>query len=184
MVNPRVATVSKGFQFLPAKPMLIIRMFGQIQRFSKWIVRATGVGARGNERVLVISKEGYDPLGRLCSRLRWQLTYANDLPIALKNLQDQTFDVVIYDRDMPGQDWRLAITSLAATAPWSTILLLSPLGHPELWNEVVRRGGHDILGKPISDDGVESALGLAMARAKLKSSLDKRKVDKRKPATV
>jgi DNA-binding NtrC family response regulator len=157
---------------------------GQIQRLSKWIVRAARAGAGGYKSVLVISKERYEPIGSLCRRLRWELNYATDLPIALVNLQDQRFDVVIYDRDLSDQDWRPAVTSLAATAPWSSILLLSPLGHPELWNEVIRRGGHDILGKPISEDAVESALGLAMARAKLRCSLEKRKTGKRNTAVV
>ena len=121
---------------------------------------------------------------RLCGRLGWQLNYAPDLPTALLNLENQSFEVVIYDQDLPDQDWRQAVTSLATTAPWSSILLLSPLGHPELWNEVIRRGGHDILYKPISEGGAESAIALAMARAKLRSSQDSRTVGKGRIATV
>ena len=150
-----------------------------LQRFSKWILRATRVRDDGNETVLVISKEQYESIGRFCRRLRWRLKYAADLPAALTNLQTQSFEVVIYDHELPDQDWRLAVTSLANLTPRSSILLLSPLGHPELWNEVIRRGGHDILCKPISDDGFESAVALAMARAKLTSNLDKRRIDRR-----
>ncbi len=99
--------------------------------------------------------------------MRWRLDYASDLRVALVNLRDRRFDVVIYDQDMPGQDWRAAVTSLATTAPMSSILLLSPLGHPEIWNEVIQRGGHDILSKPVSEGGIGSAVALAMARAKI-----------------
>jgi FixJ family two-component response regulator len=141
---------------------------GQILRFSKWIVRAAGARTAANQSVLVISKEGYDSIGRLCHRLQWELNYACDLPVALKDLRDRRFDVVIYDQDMPNEDWRLAVTSLAHTAPLSSILLLSPVRQPELWNEVIRRGGHDMLSKPISDESVESAVALAMARTKLR----------------
>jgi len=148
----------------------------QLQRFSKWIVRATRARTSDNERVLVISEADHTPIGRLCKRLRWELDYAADLQIALVNLQNRTFDVVIYDQHLPNQDWRLAVTSLAASAPLSSILLLSPRGHPELWNEVIRRGGHDILSKPISEDGVESTVALAMARAKSSRSRSSRKV--------
>jgi DNA-binding response OmpR family regulator len=151
----------------------------QIKRFFKWIVRATYLRDGRNEQVLVISKEDYESIGRFCRRLRWKLRYAADLPTALVNLQDQSFEVVIYDHDLPGQDWRSAVTTLANTAPSSSILLLSPLGHPELWNEVIRRGGHDMLCKPISDESFESAVALAMARAKLTSSLDRRRTDRR-----
>jgi DNA-binding NtrC family response regulator len=147
-----------------------------LQRFSKWIVRATRARTADNERVLVISKAGYDSIGRLCMRLRWELDYAADLPIALMNLRNRRFDVVIYDQDVPDQDWRVAVTSLATAAPWSSILLLSPLGYPELWNEVIRRGGHDLLSKPISEDRVESAVALAMARAKSSRSRSNRRI--------
>ena len=95
--------------------------------------------------------------------------------MASVNLKDRRFEVVIYDQDMPDQDWRSAVTSLAATAPWSSILLLSPPGHPELWNEV-QQGGHGMLNKPISEDGVESAVALAMARAKLSRNHSGRKI--------
>jgi CheY-like chemotaxis protein len=141
---------------------------GQIQRFSKWIVRAAGARSAGNQSVLVISREGLDSIGRLCRRLQWELNYASNLPAALQELQHRRFDVVIYDQDMPNEDWRLAVTSLAATAPWSSVLLLSPARQPELWNEVIRQGGHDMLNKPISEDVVESAVALAMARTKLR----------------
>jgi DNA-binding NtrC family response regulator len=141
---------------------------GQIQRFSKWIVRAAGTRNDGKQRVLVISKEAYDAIGRLCRRLRWELNYATALADALMDLRDRRFDVVIYDQDLPDEDWRLAVTSLANTAPWSSVLLLSTGTQPELWNEVIRRGGHDTLSKQISDDDVESAVAMAMARTKLK----------------
>ena len=153
-----------------------LSIVGRIQRFSKWIGRATRFRSAGKETVLVISKEGYDSIGRLCRRLEWELNYVPDLPIALMNLRNRRFDVVIYDQDMPDQDWRAAVTSLATTARASSIILLSPLGHPELWNEVIRRGGHDTLSKPICEDGAESALALAMARAKLSRSLAKRRI--------
>jgi len=164
--------------------MYQLDIVAQIQRFAKWIVRATRVGDGRNGKVLVISKEDYESIGRFCRRLSWNLKYAADLPTALMNLQDQSFEVVIYDHELPDQDWRSAVTSLANTTPRSPILLLSPLGHPELWNEVIRRGGHDILCKPISNEGFESAVALAMARAKLTSNLDKRRIDRRRIAAL
>jgi DNA-binding NtrC family response regulator len=139
-----------------------------------WIVRIIRARSSRDDGVLVVSKESYDPVARLCRRLRWRLKYAADLPTALMRLRDQSFEVVLYDQDLPNQNWRMAVTSLSTIAPWSSIVLLSPRGHPELWNEVIRRGGHDILCKPISEEGAESALALAMARAKLRSSQDRR----------
>jgi DNA-binding response OmpR family regulator len=149
-----------------------------IQRFSQWIVRVIRARHAGSERVLVISTETHELVERFCRRLEWKLTYAFDFQTALAILQDQSFEVIIYDQDLPHQDWRSAVTSLATTAPWSSILLLSPLGYPALWNEVIRRGGHDILYKPISE-AAGSVVALAMTRAKLRSSLDRRRIGKR-----
>jgi len=90
--------------------------------------------------VLVVSREAHDSIELLCRRLRWKLNYATDVPTALMTLRDRKFDVVIYAEDIPDQDWRSAVTSLATTAPLSSILLLSSRGHPELWNEVISAG--------------------------------------------
>jgi DNA-binding NtrC family response regulator len=145
----------------------LIDMAGQLQRFSQWMVRASRARADRHERILVISRDAQEAIGRLCRRLRWEVEYAADLALGLVHLGNQRFDVVIYDQDLPNQDWRMAVSSLAGMAPRSSILLLSPRGNPELWPEVIRRGGHDMLSKPVSENGAESAVAMAIARAKM-----------------
>lgn len=139
----------------------------QIQRFSNRILRAVRAQTHANQKVLVVSPDSYEAIGRLCRRLKLELQYAVSVPAALTNLGRGRFDVVIYDQDMPSEDWRQAVTLLAQASPGSSILLLSTLRQPEIWNEVIRKGGHDMLNKPISEDGAESTIALARARAKV-----------------
>ena len=140
---------------------------GQIQRFSNRILHVVRAQDAGNRKILIVSEETDDAMVRLCGRLKLELNYAASLPLALSNLHDSKFDVVLYDQDVPCQDWRAALTILAEASPGSSILLLSTLKQPELWHEVIRRGGHDIVAKPVSDDGAESTIALALARARL-----------------
>lgn len=152
---------------------------GQIQRFSNRIWQAVRAQRAGSERVLVVSEDRDDALGRLCGRLRLELKYAGNLAVALSNLRENDFAVVIYDHDISGQDWRAAVSTLAHASPGSSILLMSTLRQPEIWNEVVRKGGHDMLSKPISEEGAESTIALARARAKVNRM--RRKIVKTSP---
>jgi len=115
----------------------------------------------------VISKDCYEAMGRLCSRLKLELIYCASFPLAVRKLQATPFDVVIFDQDLPHQNWGAAVGVLAQTSPESSIILLSTRRHPEVWNEVIRNGGHDMLEKPISEEGAESSIALAMARAEV-----------------
>jgi DNA-binding NtrC family response regulator len=138
---------------------------GQLHRFSNLLRQAVFAPSSRNQRVLVISKDCYDAIGRLCSRLKLELIYCASLPLALSKLQAANFDVVIIDQDLPHQNWGASVGVLAQVSPGSSILLLSTRRHPEIWNEVIRNGGHDMLEKPISEEGAESTIALARARA-------------------
>ena len=120
-----------------------------------------------NRRALLVSIETFDELETLCTRLHLDLNCSNSLRAALESLRDSRFDVIVYDQDLPAQDWRTAISALARTAPTSSILLLSRSVQLDLWNDVVRKGGHDVLIKPLAIQHAESTLALACARAKL-----------------
>ena len=152
-------------------------MLEQLQRICNRILHTVRAQASPNQRVLVVSKETYDSLACLCERLNLELNYSTSIPLALRNLRDGRFDVVIYDHETPSHDWRTAVTVLAQASPGSSILLLSILRQPEIWNEVIRKGGHDILSKPISEDSAtECTIALAKVRAKVQRILGDRRV--------
>ena len=142
-------------------------IMGQIRRFSHRVLQVVRAHATGSHGILVVAEIPDVAIVRLCERLKMELNFATNLPLALDNLHAHRFDVVIYDQDVPQEDWRTALPALAEASPRSSILLLSTLRQPDLWHEVIRRGGHDMLIKPVTEEAAESTVALAVARARL-----------------
>ena len=122
-------------------------------------------GSNGSPRVLLIATQDNDTIQHLCRRLQLDLKYASTLTNALQDLHHSDSDVVLYDQDLSPQGWRMSVATLAEACPRSSIILLTR--QPDLWNEVIRGGGHDLIRKPITESEAESTISLAVARAKL-----------------
>jgi DNA-binding NtrC family response regulator len=69
--------------------------------------------------------------------------------------------VILYDRDLPGLDWRDALRKLAGAIPACPVILTSPVNDGYLWGEVIRRGGYDVLAKPLQEDQTVRFVNLA-----------------------
>ncbi len=57
--------------------------------------------------------------------------------------------VVLLDRDWPGAEWKTDVQSFAAPPHQACVILLSGVSDVYLWQELVRRGGYDVLLKPL-----------------------------------
>jgi DNA-binding response OmpR family regulator len=88
--------------------------------------------------------------------MNWDLTAIETWEEASAVLTHRRFAVVLYDRDLPGRDWRQTIAELARISP--CILLASPVIDDALWQEVVERGGYDVLTKPFDEEHVLFAI--------------------------
>lgn len=140
---------------------------GRLQRFSDRILQVARAQATDVQKLLIVSDAAGDGLKRLCQRLNLEPSYTSDLSLALENLQCAKYDVVIYDHDLAYHDWQAAIAALARASPTSSILLMSTSQPPYVWKDLTRRGGHDVLQKPISGDEAESIIALAKVRARV-----------------
>ncbi len=69
--------------------------------------------------------------------------------------------VILCDRDLPGADWREAVQVLATSSRGACVILLSSVLDDYLRDEVGRKGGHDVLSKPLREDDVVRAVKLA-----------------------
>jgi hypothetical protein len=69
--------------------------------------------------------------------------------------------IIIWDRDLPGQDWRKAVHLLAMLPHRPCVLLLSRVVDDYLWNEVVSCGGYDVLSKPLRETDFVRTVRLA-----------------------
>jgi DNA-binding NtrC family response regulator len=97
----------------------------------------------------------------LCLQNRWEVFFAkgqNEARHALDRLKPQ---IILFDRDLGGEDWRELMTRFAASSGGACIILMSKVLDDHLWNEVVCNGGYEVLGKPLRADEVFRTVRLA-----------------------
>jgi DNA-binding NtrC family response regulator len=83
-----------------------------------------------------------------------------DANAALERLQAP---VIIFDRDWPGTDWRGAVEGFASVPQRACVILMSGVTDEYLWQELIRRGGYDVLTKPLRTQDAERVITLALS---------------------
>ena len=135
-----------------------------IARFVNWWRSGTG------ERipVLAIGREDLDrkALSTFSVRGQWDLVLTGSCEEALEALKKMRAAVILCDRDLPGVDWRDALEKLSASRPDCPIVLTSSVNDEYLWDEVVHKGGYDVLSKPLQEDLTVRAVNLAWSYSK------------------
>jgi DNA-binding NtrC family response regulator len=71
--------------------------------------------------------------------------------------------VILLDRDWPETAWRTAVERFAASPHRACVILVSGVTDAYLWQELTRRGGYDVLPKPLQADRVERTVRLALS---------------------
>jgi response regulator RpfG family c-di-GMP phosphodiesterase len=74
-----------------------------------------------------------------------------------------TAPVILLDRDWPETDWRIMVQNLAASPHQACVVLMSGVADDYLWQELVRRGGYDIVIKPLRPEDVTRVVKLALS---------------------
>jgi DNA-binding NtrC family response regulator len=97
----------------------------------------------------------------LCKRNQWEVFFATTREEAERVLQKLQPQIILFDRDMAGLDWRELVTYFAAASPRACIMLVSKVFDDYLWNELVSNGGYEVLGKPLREDEVSRAVRMA-----------------------
>jgi CheY-like chemotaxis protein len=92
----------------------------------------------------------------------WDIAIAQTVPEALGLLTSRAFPVVLCDRDLPGWDWRDALTRIVECSPGICFLLTSRVSDEFLWREVVMLGGYDVVPRPLIERVVTQTLQRAM----------------------
>jgi DNA-binding NtrC family response regulator len=69
--------------------------------------------------------------------------------------------VILYDRDLPSGDWRDIVSLLASSSCPTCVILISRVADDHLWEEVIRRGGYEVLSKPLRPEEVVRMIKLA-----------------------
>lgn len=71
--------------------------------------------------------------------------------------------VILFDRDLPGAEWRTAVKSLAASPHRACVVLMSGVVDDYLRQELIRRGGYEVLSKPLRADNILRVIKLALS---------------------
>ena len=98
----------------------------------------------------------------LRERREWDIVITQTVPEALSLLALHAFPIVLCDRDLPGWDWREALTRIVERSPGSCFLLTSRVSDEFLWREVVMLGGYDVVARPLTEHAVTQTLQRAM----------------------
>jgi DNA-binding NtrC family response regulator len=118
--------------------------------------------------VVAIAPDGQDrkTLSAFSVRGQWDLALAGSCEEALDALKNTRTAVILCDRDLPGIDWRDALRLLADSRPDCSIILASPVNDEYLWDEVIHKGGYDVLAKPFQEEQTVRAVNLAWSYSK------------------
>ena len=100
-------------------------------------------------------------LAEVCSRRQWNVLFADTCDQARAALDQVKAPVILCDRDLPGGEWRDVVQALASFPHRACVILISRVVDDYLWNEVVQRGGYDVLLKPLREEDVVRAVRLA-----------------------
>ena len=89
----------------------------------------------------------------------WRIAFAN----SIEETSTHSIPIVVYDRDLPGADWRQAIQQISSSQPPRKVILASFVADDYLWEEVIHFGGYDILPKPFRESEVRHVIQFAWA---------------------
>jgi FixJ family two-component response regulator len=91
----------------------------------------------------------------------WRIIFAG----GIEETTNHAMPIVLFDRDLPGADWRQAIQQLSASQHPRKVILASFVADDYLWEEVIHFGGYDILPKPFRESEVLHTMQFAWAAA-------------------
>jgi len=97
----------------------------------------------------------------LCRRNQWEVFFAVSREEAEWALQELKPQIMLFDRDVAGPNWREFVTRFAARSGGACIMLVSKVIDDNLWNDLVSSGGYEVLRKPLRDDEVSRAVRMA-----------------------
>jgi DNA-binding NtrC family response regulator len=128
-------------------------------------VRGRPAAARAAAAIEVLAITGdaaqREALARIAQECGWRLHLAASSGEAESALTARGGAVVIFDRDLPGEDWRVVLPRLARLPQAGCVLLASRVADEYLWQEVIRHHGHDVLPKPFQPGAVARIVSCA-----------------------
>lgn len=116
-------------------------------------------------RILAVMTRDHDAevLLRVAHNAQWHLEFARDYESALQLVKAEHYFAIFCDRNL-SPTWRAHIVQLALSSPDSSIILTSRDNDDQLWQEVIRLGGYDVLTTPFQEDRVRRSIQFAVRK--------------------
>ena len=112
---------------------------------------------------IVVSEQDRHVLASVSGQELWELYFVESCEEACTVANQLTAPVVLFDRDLPGAEWRKAVKSLAASPHRACVVLMSGVVDDYLRQELIRRGGYEVLPKPLRADNILRVIKLALS---------------------
>jgi DNA-binding NtrC family response regulator len=120
------------------------------------------VPARVPVVALVVNEEDRRILASVAGEESLEVHFAESCEEAGDAANRLSAAIILIDRDWPGCEWRLAVQRLAASPRGACVILVSGVADGYLWQELIRRGGYDVLAKPLRISNVARVIKLAL----------------------
>jgi FixJ family two-component response regulator len=88
----------------------------------------------------------------------WTLILSDASPGLVIGHNNDLPPIIIYDREISPHNWRDVIVALTSQSPRPYVILLSPNADTNLWDELQRAGGSDIVRTPVAREHLLGAL--------------------------
>jgi DNA-binding response OmpR family regulator len=114
-------------------------------------------------RVLAVTADlcFYSGVLSAASSARWRTDWARTVNRAVEICRVKSPPIVIYDSNLPDVDWRSAFDRLSAVPSHPRILLAAPSIDEELWENVLRRHGYDVVERAANSEQLERVFRFA-----------------------
>ncbi len=109
--------------------------------------------ARNELRLLSVLKTDRDQnlIGRIAKQFPWSLEFAPNSAYALQVLHARPTQIVLFDLDLFGADWKSDLRSLVSTPSQPSVILVANGVSDAVWEEVIECGGYDVLELPLQE---------------------------------
>jgi hypothetical protein len=122
-----------------------------------------GKNTRRHPHVLAVTADlcFYSGVLSAASSARWRTDWARTLNRAVEICRLKSPPIVIYDGNLPRVDWKSAFEQLSAVPSHPRILLAAPTIDEELWENVIRRHGYDVVERAANSEQLERVFRFA-----------------------
>jgi CheY-like chemotaxis protein len=105
-------------------------------------------------------------LGQLLGGTPWSVLPAASADAALSMLRNLAIPIVLFARDLDGQPWQETLRRFLKTRRRACVIVLAGSCGPNA-EEVLHRGGFDVLTRPLDKDDLFTALLCAYSQARM-----------------